>query len=527
MGKRSGSAVLAALSLSAALIAAPVDTSADRDVLARIRTEASAHSGIMRTLHMLTDLYGPRLTGSPNAKAAAEWSLKTMTSWGLVNAHLEPWDFGHPGWVNERAAAYITAPIKDQLSIEVLAWTPGTNGTVSAPAVELQIPERPTVNELTTYLESVRSEVKGRIVLAGRPRQVPVNLTPRPARRDDSELQRRYDPEASAEAERRPGAPRQPPPPMSARDVDNRIDQFLHDYGALVRINDAGREMGQIAAFHNPSYDPTRVVPTVVMRNEDYGRIARILADRTPVQLEVAIANRLSPDGRTSYNAVAEIAGTDRSSEVVMLGAHLDSWHAATGATDNAIGCAVMMEAARILRAIGARPRRTIRVALWTGEEQGLLGSQAYVREHFGPFESPKPAYGSLSAYLNLDNGTGRVRGASVFGPPAAAAVIRAVLAPFADLGVVGAAVRTQRTLGSTDSTSFNAAGLPGINFEQDPIQYESFTHHTNLDTYERVIEDDVKASAMVIAGTAYQLAMRDDLVPRFDKATMPAGSWR
>ena len=186
-----------------------------------------------------------------------------------------------------------------------------------------------------------------------------------------------------------------------------------------------------------------------------------------------------------------------------------------------------MMEAARVLKVLGVKPRRTIRVALWSGEEQGLLGSQAYVRAHFGAFEDPRPDHFRLSAYLNLDTGTGRVRGASVFGPPSAAAVIREALAPFADLGVVGAGANTRRVVGSTDSATFGAAGLPGINFTQDPIQYDAATHHTNLDTYERIIEDDVRAAATVVAGTLYQLAMRDERLPRFDKATMPAGSWR
>ena len=293
--------------------------------------------------------------------------------------------------------------------------------------------------------------------------------------------------------------------------------------GALVRVNDAGRELGQIVAFHNATFDPAKVVPTVVMRNEDYGRLSRILEDGTPVELEFNIVNRLHPEGRTAHNAFAEIEGTDRKDEVVMLGGHLDSWQAATGATDNAVGCATVMEAARLLKVLGVQPRRTIRVALWTGEEQGLLGSQAYVKDHFGSFESPKRAYFLLSAYLNIDNGTGRARGAAVFGPGDAAAVIRAALAPVADLGLVGAAATHRRFLGSTDSTSFSSAGLPGVNFEQDPIQYDSATHHTNLDTFERVIEDDVKTSVIAIAATTYQLAMRDELLPRFDRATMPA----
>ena len=275
------------------------------------------------------------------------------------------------------------------------------------------------------------------------------------------------------------------------------------------------------ARFARSRTAPTiaKALPTVVLRNEDYGRISRILADGTPVELEFTIVNRTYPEGRTSYNAIAEIPGTDKKDEVVMLGGHLDSWHSATGATDNAIGCAVMMEAARILKAIGVKPRRTIRVALWSGEEQGLLGSQAYVREHFGTFENPKPEFAKFNGYFNIDTGTGRIRGATVFGPPEAAPIVREALAPFEDLGVVGAVATRSRRAGGTDSTSFNDAGLPGIGFGQDPIQYDSHTWHTNLDTYERIVEEDVKKSAIAIAGAVYQLAMRDEMLPRFTRS--------
>jgi Zn-dependent M28 family amino/carboxypeptidase len=206
-----------------------------------------------------------------------------------------------------------------------------------------------------------------------------------------------------------------------------------------------------------------------------------------------------------------------------MVGGHLDSWHSATGATDNAVGCATMMEAARILKAIGVKPRRTIRVALWGGEEQGLLGSQAYVKEHFGAFENPKPEYFKLGAYFNIDSGTGRARGMSVFGPPEAADVLRPVLAPFADLGFAGARASNSRGLGGSDNGSFNQAGLPGVGVGQDPIEYGNITWHTNLDTYERIVEDDVKKSAIIIAAAVYHLAMRDQQLPRFTQEHMPA----
>jgi carboxypeptidase Q len=259
-----------------------------------------------------------------------------------------------------------------------------------------------------------------------------------------------------------------------------------------------------------------------VLRNEDYGRIARILADGTPVELEFNIENRTYPEGKTSYNTIAEIPGSDKKDEVIMLGGHLDSWHSATGATDNAIGCAVMMEAARILQAMGVKPRRTIRVALWSGEEEGLLGSQAYVKEHFGSFEDPKPEFAKLDAYFNIDSGTGRIRGASIFGPAEDADILRQIVAPFADLGVAGAISTKSRRVGGTDSTSFSNAGLAGVGLGQDPIEYFLDTWHTNLDTYERIIEEDTKKSAIVVAAAVYQLAMRDDMLPRFSKADMP-----
>ncbi|HEV7843399.1 MAG TPA: M20/M25/M40 family metallo-hydrolase, partial [Pyrinomonadaceae bacterium] len=309
---------------------------------------------------------------------------------------------------------------------------------------------------------------------------------------------------------------------LTGQQINEQLDKFLLDNHALVRINDAGREGGQIRAFNNRTFDVNRVVPTVILRNEDYGRISRLLADGQAVTLEFNIQNRSYPEGATSYNVIAEIPGTDKGGEVIMLGGHLDSWHAATGATDNAIGCAVMMEAARILKSIGVRPRRTIRVALWSGEEEGLLGSQAYVKEHFGSFENPKPDYFKFGGYFNIDSGTGRARGMTVFGPADAAVPLREAIGPFAYLGVVGATNTRSRALGGSDHTSFNQAGLPGIGVLQDPIEYFTTTWHTNLDTYERVIEDDVKKSAIVIAAAIYQLSMRDELLPRYSRADMP-----
>ena len=504
----------------------------DPDINAKIRKEGMDSSQIMRTMHFLADVYGPRLTGSPNHKAAAEWAIKAMQSWGFENGHLEPWDFGHPGWLNERFSAHILSPVKDQLTCEVLAWTPSTNGTVTGQAFQMIIPEKPTQEEMTAYLNGIKDKVKGKMVFAGKQTIVPVTITPAAKRLDDQQTKARYDPSnPNAGQAGRNGGPRGPrgpqeptdPTKLTPQQIGEQTDKFLLENGAAIRVNDAGRDHGQIRAFNNRTFDVNKVVPTVVMRNEDYGRITRLLADGLTVELEFNIVNHIYPEGKTSYNAVAEIPGTDKKDEVIMLGGHLDSWHAATGATDNAVGCAAMMEAARILKAIGVKPRRTIRVALWGGEEEGLLGSQAYVKEHFGSVEEPKPDFAKLGAYFNIDSGTGRARGANVFGPPEAASVLRQSLASFEDLGVMGALASQSRALGGSDNTSFSQAGLPGIGMQQDPIEYGTYTWHTSLDTYERIIEDDVKKSAIVIAAAVYQLAMRDELLPRFTKEQMPA----
>ena len=499
------------------------DSDNDEAMLARIRKEGMEHSQILKTMHMLTDVYGPRLTGSPNHKRAAEWAIKQMTEWGFGNGRLEPWNFGHPGWLNERLSAHIISPVKDSLVCEVLAWTPSTRGPVRAKATQIILPERPTQEQFNAFIAKEKTKVRGRIVLVGKQQVVPVNLTPPAKRTDDKQVQQRFDPDARPSPSPTPTpTPTPGPTPLTGAQLADQLDKFLKDNGARLRVNDAGREHGQIRAFNNRSFDVNKAVPTVVMRNEDYGRISRILADGTEVVLEFDIVNRVYPEGKTSYNTIAEISGSDKADEVIMLGGHLDSWHAATGATDNAIGCAIMMEAARILKSIGVKPRRTIRVALWSGEEQGLLGSLAYVKEHFGSFENPKPGYDKFGGYFNIDSGTGRIRGASVFGPPEAGKILRDLLKPFKDDGVAGAIATRSRGTGGTDSTSFNNAGLPGIGLAQDPIEYGTHTWHTNLDTYERIVEDDVKKNAVLVAFALYKLATRDELLPRFSREAMP-----
>jgi hypothetical protein len=530
-----------ALLIIQAFVLPLVATAQPADVNAQIRKEAAENSKIMRVMHYFTDVYGPRLTGSPNHVNAAKWGAEEMKRWGFDHTTLEPWEFGHPGWVLDRATGLMIAPQADTLTFEVLAWTPSTRGAVTSDAVHIIIPQfpakenpnimqNPTLEELTTYLNTVKSSITGKIVLVGKPTFIDQSRDPAPKRSADADVAKRFDPDPAkrpAGGQGRGGAgggggitPR--PNALTGAQVNEHVDQFLLDNKVLVRINESQLDRGAVRAFNNRTFDITKVVPTVVMRNEDFGRISRLLANGTPVKLEFDLRSHIVPEGKTSYNLIGEIWGSDKRDEVVMLGGHLDSWHSATGATDNAIGCATMMEAARILKAIGVKPRRTIRVACWSGEEQGLLGSEAYVAQHFGTFENPKPEWAKFNGYFNIDSGTGRGRGMSVFGPPETAAVLRDALLPFADLGVAGAIETRSRSTGGTDSTTFNAAGLPGIGTSQDPIEYFNVTWHTNLDTYERIIEGDARSSAIAIAGAVYQLAMRDEMLPRFKAEDMP-----
>ena len=527
----------------------------DQATGARFRSEELEKSQIMRTLHMLTDRYGPRVTGTPNHEAAAKWVVKQLTEWGLKNARVEPWDFGHPGWSNERASAFLVSPVQENLKFEVLAWTPSTKGTITASAIQLVPPQGPlppagestdaanaggrgrggrggvarlgpTRSEMEDWVKANQPKVKGKGVLIGKAAVVPVNFDLPAKRRDDEQVKTQYDPNNPNAGRGRGGFGRGGAAPdpnrLTPAQVTEQIDAMLVAGGAAVRLNDAARGDGVIVAQQNRAYDPAKAVPTLILRNDDYGRVERLLADGEDVRMEFHIVNHVYPEGRTSYNVVGEIPGTDKTDEIVMLGGNLDSWHAATGATDNAIGSAIMMEAARLIQTLGLKPRRTVRLALWSGEEEGLLGSLAYVKQHFGTAENPKPEWAKLDCYFNVDTGTGRIRGAGIFGPPEAAAVLRPVLAQYIDWGVFGVSTTNSRVTGGTDSTSFNNAGLPGVGFSQDPIEYNTLTHHTNLDTYERIIPDDVHKAAAIVAAAVWHVANRDEMIPRFPKEKMP-----
>jgi len=511
----------------------------DNELNAKIREEGIDHSKIMWIEHYLTDVYGPRPIGSPNHVAAANWAMKTMTSWGMKNAHLEPFTWRGVGWLPGKATGSITSPVTANLKFEAVPWSPSTKGTVSGEVVSIVPPASPTEDELNAFLAPYAAKVKGGIVMIGAPPSVPVNFNERPKRTPDDQVKARYQPDPNAPAEGRGGRGGGPggrggrggqPTPeghLTPQQVNQRITAFLRDNMPALRLTSQGpgRIPGVIVAQNGAGQiydDTTPQPPAVILRTDDYGRIFRIISDGTPVRVEFNVQNQYFPEGKTSYVTVAEIPGTDKADEVVMLGGHLDSWTSATGATDNAIGCAIMMEAARILMATGAKPRRTIRVALWSGEEEGLLGSFAYVKEHFGSAESPGKDFNKLDAYWNIDDGTGRVRGASVFGPPEAAAIVAQYFKPFEEWGIYGAVPTTARVEGGSDNGAFAVAGLPGIGTQQDNIEYNSTTWHTNLDTYERIVPEDVMHNAVITASLMIHLANRDQLLPRFAPDKMP-----
>lgn len=497
----------------------------DAALIERIREEGLKRGQVMATLHQLVDVAGSRLTASPGYRTAADWVVKRMAAAGF-KASLEPWEFGHPGWTNEHLSVHALTPFTAPLHAEVTAWTPSTRGAVKGAVARLDLPEEPLPEELEAAFKALEGRLKGKVLLVGPLKTPPVLPTRYAPRLEEAELLKRFDPAAPLSPPRPPtdrGAPKRVGA-LRAKDVDQRIDAFCAAQKALARVNDAGMRNGLIRAFHTRSYDPVKAVPTVVLRNEDFGRIWRLMSDGKEAVLELDIRNTFHPASSKGYNVVAELPGSERPDEVVILGAHLDSWHTGTGATDDGASCAVMMEALRILQASGAKPRRTVRMVLFDGEEQGLLGSQAYVKAHYGSSSEPKPEFGKLVAYFNMDAGAGQVRGLSVFGPPAAAQVLRDLLAPFKDLGAVGANANRSRLPKPdyADITVFSHAGLPAIGLSQDGLEYFETTWHTSVDTIERVPSADLSRTATILASVAYHLANREQPLPRFGKDDLP-----
>jgi hypothetical protein len=518
------------------------------DPIERIKDEGMNRSQVMQTLSYLSDVIGPRLTASPGMKRSNEWTRDQLTKWGLQNAHLEPWGPFGRGWTLKRFSAQVTDPLTIPLIAYPKAWSPGTAGPITAPVVYVDAKD-------DAELQKFKGKLNGAIVLTAKMREVKAHFDAPGTRLDDKGLL------ALADApEPRPGGGRRfqltPEFRAAAQFACTKL-RFFNDEGAAMlidasRAGDGGTIFVQSASVPPPvctdffapnaprqiqSYDKAapKIIPQLVLAVEHYNRVARMIEAGEKVNMTVDLAVEWQDADPMGYNTIAELPGSDLKDEIVMLGGHMDSWHAGTGATDNGAGVAVAMEAMRILKTLNLTPRRTIRIGLWTGEEQGLLGSRAYVTEHFGMLETPtpvapasplpspapgpvpsklitKPEYEKFSSYFNLDNGTGKVRGVYLQGNESVRALFRQWLMPFRDMG---AATLSIANTGGTDHLSFDAIGLPGFQFIQDEIEYDTRTHHSNQDVFDRIQADDMKQAATIMAAFVYNAAMRDEKLPR------------
>jgi len=501
----------AALALTLTLAATPLGAQdLDLDLIERIRVEGLENSRIEPLARHLTEVIGPRLTGSPGMAEANRWTAEMLESWGLTNVVQEPWgEFGR-GWMNHSYVGRIMTPFPDVLHGQPLAWTGSTDGLVQGHATVVQA-------ESVEELERYRGTLENTFILYEDPAEVVPEFEHRDRRTSLDELlsfpeaEQEVDPEIRAEAQRRRRE-------MFARfralaEVRDALAEMAVEEGALAMLRISSRDDGVIrggSAGSRVAGDPEGL-PQVALSREQYNQIYRNVTDGVPVEIEMEVISEFFDDDLMGYNTLGDIRGSDLADEFVMIGAHLDSWHMGGGATDNAAGSVIMMEALRILKELGVQPRRTIRIALWSGEEQGLLGSRAWVSNH-------PDMHNRISAYLNVDNGTGRLRGIWNQSNEAAVGVFETLLWPFRDLGVV--AVRRGDT-GGTDHLAFDGAGIPGFNFIQDPIEYGINTHHTELDTYDHLVLDDLKQAAVVVASTVYHLAMMDEMMPRKEGPSM------
>jgi hypothetical protein len=480
----------------------------DLQIIQRIKVQAFDESQVMETTSFLTDVYGPRLTGSPNYLQAAEWSVERIKEWGIKKVSLESWGTFGNGWTMEKVSLEMIEPRYMFLIAYPKAWTPGTDSVVTGIPIFIDY-------ESDDDMEKYKGSLKGAIIMLGKAREI------EPKFEADA---KRYSDEALDDLAKAPDPGAKPARAEKREEFRNRMKQkkkyfnFLKDEGVALILEPSQREHGTVRLGRGGSYekgaDPE--VPNLVIAVEHYGRLTRIMEKNIPLKLRSFVQNTFHDSDSLGYNVIAEIPGVDKKlkKEVVMLGAHLDSWHAGTGATDNGANCAVVMEAMRILKHIDAKPRRTIRMALWGGEEQGYYGSRGYIKNHFGDRSSMKlkPEHNYLSAYFNLDNGAGKIRGIYLQGNDAARPIFEAWLKPFNDMGATTVSIRNT---GGTDHIPFNEIGLPGFQFIQDEIDYMTRTHHTNMDVYEHIIPGDVMQSAAIMASFVYHAAMRDGKIPR------------
>jgi len=495
-------ALTTALSVLPLAAEGPAVERVDSNVLYSIKDEGLQRSKVMEIAGYLTDVYGPRLTGSPEIKEGAEWAQKTMRDWGLANVHLETYPFGR-GWQNRHIAASAVTPRIYPLIAYPKAWTPGTRGPVTGEAVLVSIRSEA---DFATY----RGKLRGKFVLASASRDVQPRFSPQAERYTDSQLD---------ELTKQPIPRRGPggPPNSQAQALARKTSQFWVDEGVAAVLEpsrgDGGGTLFVQSGGSRNATDPP-VAPQVVLAVEQYGRIARTIERKIPVTLQMDIDNRFLDADLNAFNVVGELPGTDKADEVVMLGAHFDSWHTGTSATDNAAGSAVMLEAMRILKAAGIHLRRTVRIGLWSGEEEGLLGSRAYVKEHFGDPSTMqlKPEHLKLAGYFNVDNGGGQIRGVYLQGNEAVGPIFTTWMEPFHNMGMKALTIRST---GGTDHLSFDAVGLPGFQFIQDELEYNTRTHHSNMDVFERLQPQDMMQNAVIVATFAAQAANREDMLPR------------
>ncbi|MET0280758.1 MAG: M28 family peptidase [Steroidobacteraceae bacterium] len=488
----------------------------DLNALNQIKWEAFNNSQVMDHLFYLSDVYGPRVNGSPNHRAAAEWAMKRMESWGLKNVHLEPWGpFGN-GWQYQKFYGALVEPNYAPLIGFPLAWSPGTNGPVTAEAILAPIKSQ---EDFAKY----KGKLKGKIVLIAEPKAITMHLEPEARRLTDAEIAAR----AATPDPSRIGTAGRPVAPTTDRaavlKLRNDTSRFLSEEGAVVVVNygtngDGGTVFATWGGSQNPE-DP-QPPPMVAITPEHYNRVARLLEKGFAPKLTFDIQAQFYKDDQMGFNVIGEIPGTTKKDEVVMLGGHFDSWQGGTGATDNATGSSVAMEAVRILTTLKKPLARTVRIALWGGEEQGLLGSRFYVQQHFAPRDTMQQTgeYAKLVAYFNDDSGSGKFRGISANGNLLTKAIFEQWIEPLKDLEittVTGATAAPTKEPGGTDHTSFTWIGLNGYGFLQDPLEYASRTHHSNMDLYDRVQPGDVMQGAAIEAWFVYNTATRAAMLPR------------
>jgi carboxypeptidase Q len=491
----------------------------DLNAIYKIKEEGFQRSRVMEIMSWLTDVYGPRLTNSPGFRKAGEWAVKEMTSWGLVNVKLQPFGPFGRGWANDKFYMMATTPGG---SLPVIgyaqAWTSSTNGVVSGDAVFATID---TAEDIANW----KGKLKGKFLLSTAMPEVPALFEAQAQRYTQDQLR---DLERETDSLGRGGRGGRGGGRGGAQPFAQIRTQFLKDEGVLAIIAPGRGTGGTVFTGGGGSRDVNApaTVPAVTIAVEHYGRILRTVQKNQPVRIELEVKNTFYDDPM-SFNVVGEIPGTDKTDEVVMLGAHFDSWHAGTGATDNAAGSAIMMEAMRILKQSGLPLRRTVRIGLWGGEEQGLLGSRQYVTETFADRTTMavKPAHAKFSGYFNVDNGTGAIRGVYLQGNEAVAPIFDLWMKPFNNLGM---STMTIRDTGGTDHLAFDAVGLPGFQFIQDPVEYSTRTHHSNMDMYERIQEEDMRKNAVIVASFVYLTANRDQILPRKPMPKpVPAGGGR